>query len=68
MWLWFRRRMILWGAVALGLPLLAKSLHGLADAVEARRGPSPAAARLHQAGAVTDRMQQTLSRKGKRRR
>lgn len=66
--LWLRRRLIIWAAVGLGLPLAARGLHRLAEEVEGRRGPSPATQRLHQAGAVTDRVQQTLNRRSRKER
>jgi hypothetical protein len=54
----FRRRLIAWVLLAIGIPLLAEGLHRVADALEARRGPSPTTSGLRWAGQVADGVRQ----------
>jgi hypothetical protein len=49
-----RRRLIVWALLVMGLPLLAQGLYWAADTLEARRGVTPAARRLRQAGRAAD--------------
>jgi hypothetical protein len=53
----------MWAAVFVGLPLLARGLYWIAESIETRRGPSPAARRLRQAGQVAGGLQGRLTRR-----
>jgi hypothetical protein len=64
--IWLRRRLILWVAIVLGLPLLARLFHGMADLVEGRGGPGGAARGLRRAGREAERLQGALQRQDKR--
>ena len=56
-----RRRLAMWALMFVGLPLLARGLQWVAETIEGRRGPSPAARRLRQAGLVANGMQGRLA-------
>ncbi len=45
-----RRRLVMWALMVVGLPLLARGLHWIAESIEMRHGASPAARRFRQAG------------------
>jgi hypothetical protein len=62
-----RRRIALWVAVAVGLPVVARVFHAAADAVELHRGPSPASHRLHLAGRGAEHLGYHLSSSRRRR-
>jgi hypothetical protein len=51
----------MWALMFVGLPLLARGLQMAAEAIEGRRGPSPAARRLRQAGLLAHGMQGRLT-------
>ena len=55
-----RRRLALWVGIAVGLPLIARALHAGAEALEARRGTTPAVDRMHRAGDAATSLQNTL--------
>jgi hypothetical protein len=55
-----RRRLVRWTLLVVGLPLFALTLHRVADELEARRGASEAARRLHQAGSLVDRARRII--------
>ena len=50
----FRRRLVAWIVLAIGVPLVAEGLHRAADSVEARRGATPTARGLRMAGRMAD--------------
>jgi hypothetical protein len=56
-----RRRLAMWVLMFIGLPLLVRGLQWIADTIESRRGPSPAARRLRQAGSVANGLQGRLN-------
>jgi hypothetical protein len=62
-----RRRIAMWAAVVIGLPVLARALHEVAEAIEFRRGTSPVARNLHRAGNAAAALHGDL-RGGRRRR
>jgi hypothetical protein len=47
----------MWALMVIGLPLLARGLYWIAESIELRRGPSPAARRFRQAGWVASGLQ-----------
>jgi hypothetical protein len=63
--IWLRRRLILWAAIVLGLPLAARMLHGMADLIEGRSGPGRAAERLRWAGVEAERLRGALQGRGR---
>jgi hypothetical protein len=58
----FRRRLIAWIVLAIGVPLVAEGLHRAADSVEARRGVTPAARGLRIAGRMAEGMRRPRRR------
>jgi hypothetical protein len=62
-----RRRIAMWAAIVVGLPALARALHGAAQALEFRRGTSPATRNLHRAGNVAYALHGNLRGGGRRR-
>jgi hypothetical protein len=62
-----RRRVAMWAAIVIGLPVLARALHGAAEAIEFRRGTTPVARNLHRAGYAAAALHGNL-RGGRRRR
>jgi len=62
-----RRRIAMWAAVVVGLPVLARTLHGAAQAIEFRYGTTLATRNLHRAGNAASALQGGL-RGGRRRR
>lgn len=65
-----RRRLIKWAVLALGLPLAVRVLHGAADLLESRQGPTQSVLNLRRAGgaveAVQDRVRGRSGRASKR--
>lgn len=62
-----RRRLAMWAAIVVGLPVLARVLHGAAEAIEFRQGATPVARNLHRAGNAAAALHGDL-RGGRRRR
>jgi hypothetical protein len=58
----FRRRLIAWALLAIGVPLLAEGLHLAADHLEARRGGTPTARGLRFAGHLADSLRRPRRR------
>jgi hypothetical protein len=58
----FRRRLIAWALLAIGVPLVAEGLHRAADRLEARRGVTPTARGLRLAGHFADGMRRPRRR------
>jgi len=49
-----------WAAIVVGLPLIARVLHQLADSLETRGAPAPVARGLRQAGGGVEQLRSTL--------
>jgi hypothetical protein len=58
----FRRRLIAWAVLVIGVPLLAEGLYRAADSLEARRGATPTARGLRFAGQMADGMRRPRRR------
>jgi hypothetical protein len=61
-----RRRIAMWVAIAVGLPVLARALHAAAEALEVRRGPGVASHQLHLAGRGAEHLGYHLSSRRRR--
>jgi hypothetical protein len=59
----FRRRLIAWAVLAIGVPLVAEGLHRAADSLEARRGVTPTARVLRFSGHMADGMRRPRRRR-----
>jgi hypothetical protein len=62
-----RRRLAMWAAIVIGLPALARALHGVAEVIEVRRGTTPVARNLHRAGNMAALLHGNLRGKPRRR-
>ena len=58
----WRTRLLMWGAVVVGLPVLARALHEIADLLEDRGAPPLVHRGLHHAGGGVESLRSTLRR------
>jgi len=56
----------MWAAVAVGLPLIARALHAVADLIESRRGSLAPVIALHTAGRGAEKLRVHLTAAGRR--